>query len=88
MGPGRLFIGARIEKGSLIMKVQDDGVGCDPASLEAVGNGSLLHERVGLGNVRKRLELLYKDARLDLAGAQGKGFTALVSMPLEECERK
>lgn len=88
MGPGRLFIGARIEKDTLVMKVQDDGVGCDPASLEAVGNGSLLHERVGLGNVRKRLELLYKDARLDLAGAEGQGFTAIVSMPLEERERK
>ncbi|HWR11514.1 MAG TPA: histidine kinase [Rectinemataceae bacterium] len=85
LGPGRLLIGARIEHDSLVIRVQDDGIGCAPAALDTVGDGSLLHERVGLGNVRKRLVLLYKDARLDLAGAEGEGFAALISIPLEEC---
>ncbi|HWP68431.1 MAG TPA: histidine kinase, partial [Rectinemataceae bacterium] len=85
-GPGQLSIRAAVTEDMLVIRVQDDGVGCNPAKLVAAGDGSLLHERVGLGNARKRLELLYKDARLDLEGAEGKGFTALISIPLEECE--
>jgi HAMP domain-containing protein len=87
LGPGRLFIGAKVESGWLRILVEDDGEGCDPKLLETGGDGSLLTERVGLENVKKRLELLYKDARLDIAGAQGSGFSARISIPLEECRR-
>ena len=86
LGPGHLSIEAAAKTGFLVIRVQDDGAGCDPAKLESLGKSSLLHERVGLGNVKKRLDLLYKDARLDLEGAEGEGFTATISIPLEECE--
>lgn len=86
LGPGRLSIQAAVEGNLLLIGVRDDGVGCDPAKLEAMGDSSLLHERVGLGNVVKRLELLYKDARLEFRGAEGEGFIATISIPLEECE--
>ena len=85
LGPGRLSIGAVAESGWLRIRVVDNGAGCDPVSLAPGGDGGRLDERVGLGNVRKRLELLYKDASLELAGAKGSGFDAQISIPLEEC---
>jgi sensor histidine kinase YesM len=87
LGPGRLLVGAKTEDGWLRIRVEDDGVGCDPETLGTGGDRGLLNERVGLENVRKRLELLDKDARLDLTGAKGSGFAALISIPLKEGER-
>lgn len=43
-GKGNLYLGARIEKGTLIITVKDDGVGIDPQTLreleEALENGT------------------------------------------------
>ena len=86
-GPGRLSVEAKVERGILLICVKDNGIGCDLAKLEAFGDGDALHGRVGLGNVKKRLELLYKDARLDLVSRQEEGFVATISVPLEECTK-
>jgi len=74
-------IAGRIEQESsrLILEVSDDGVGCDPASIDE-------KKRVGIGNVRERLSLLYSSASLELEGSLGSGFVARISIPLAELE--
>jgi HAMP domain-containing protein len=74
-------IAGRIEQESsrLILEVSDDGVGCDPASIDE-------KKRVGIGNVRERLSLLYASASLELEGSLGAGFVARISIPLKELE--
>jgi HAMP domain-containing protein len=70
--------------GRLAVIVRDNGAGCTPEKLAALSGGGLLQERVGLGNVRKRLELLYPDARVSFDSPEGGGFAALLEIPLEE----
>jgi hypothetical protein len=74
-------IAGRIERESshLLLEVSDDGVGCDPASIDE-------KKRVGIGNVRERLSLLYSAASLELEGRPGAGFVARISIPLAELE--
>jgi sensor histidine kinase YesM len=74
-------ITGRIERGGslLILEVSDDGVGCDPSSIDE-------KKRVGIGNVRERLSLLYASASLELEGSLGSGFVARISIPLKELE--
>jgi two-component system sensor histidine kinase YesM len=74
--PGR---GGRLE-----IIVKDNGAGCPPEKLAALSGGGFLQERVGLGNVRKRLELLYPDARVSFSSPESGGFAALLEIPLEE----
>jgi len=84
LGHGTLSVEARIEGGRLMLSVHDDGVGCDEARLQSLADSLSLHERVGLGNVKKRLDLLYKDARMDLSSPPGGGFSATIELPIEE----
>lgn len=75
VGPGRLSVSARREGESLVLVVEDDGLG---ASLP-------LARGVGLANTRERLEALYGDrAGLDVETAPGEGFRARVRVPLAE----
>lgn len=78
--PVRLSVSARGVRGQLLLRVADDGAGCDPAGLE-------YRERIGLGNVRERLALLFRSARLELSGAPGRGFAAEIGIPLEELDK-
>lgn len=71
---------AAIDGGRLVLEVEDDGVGCDPSSINE-------QRRIGIGNVRERLALLYSSASLELSGAQGRGFKARIAIPLAELER-
>jgi sensor histidine kinase YesM len=79
-------VSGRIERGgeardrdSLVLEVSDDGVGCGPSSIDE-------KRRVGIGNVRERLSLLYAAASLELEGRPGEGFAARISIPLAELE--
>jgi GAF domain-containing protein len=80
LSPVRLSVSARETDGLLVLRVEDDGAGCDPAGLES-------RERIGISNIRERLALLFRSARLDLTGQPGKGFSAEIGIPLEELER-
>ena len=71
----------------LAISVRDDGAGCPPEKLAALAGSGVLQERVGLGNVRKRLELLYRDASVSFSSPEGGGFVALIEIPLEECRQ-
>jgi len=71
---------ARIEGDRLVLSVEDDGVGCDPSTIDE-------KKRIGIGNVRERLTLLYSSAVLELDGAPLSGFRARIAIPLAELER-
>jgi two-component system sensor histidine kinase YesM len=77
--PCRARVSARIEEGRLVLEVEDDGVGCDPAAIDE-------RKRIGIGNVRERLALLYSSAAFELSGKPGSGFKARIAIPLAELE--
>lgn len=72
---GTIEIGARVERGSLVVRVADNGVGLDAKSASA-GHG------IGLANVRDRLRILYgNDDGLRLAAGAGGGTVAELTIP-------
>jgi two-component system, LytTR family, sensor kinase len=72
---GEVRVEARRDGGRLVVEVLDDGVGLT-GPVEA---------RVGLGNVRARLERLYPGAHsLEVAARKGGGVRAAVAIPFEE----
>jgi sensor histidine kinase YesM len=73
VGPGLLTIRAEPEGASLVMTVEDDGLG---AALP-LGPG------LGVGNTRERLGALYGErATLSIDTAQDAGFRARIQIPL------
>jgi two-component system, LytTR family, sensor kinase len=75
VGPGRLTIGARSEASSLVVTVEDDGLG----AVLPLGPG------LGVGNTRERLDALYGErASLSIDTAQNAGFRARIQIPLHE----
>jgi sensor histidine kinase YesM len=74
--PGRVAIRAYRRRDTLVLEVEDDGVGLDAAA----GN-----KGIGLANTRARLEQLYGEAyRFTLEGADGGGTRATVEFPYDE----
>lgn len=75
VGPGRLTIRAESEGASLVLTVEDDGLG---AALP-------LAPGLGVGNTRERLGALYGErATLGIDTAPGAGFRARIQVPLHE----
>jgi two-component system sensor histidine kinase YesM len=73
-------VSGRIRSGALLLEVEDDGVGCEVAAIDE-------RRRIGIGNVRERLGLLYASASLELSCSPGSGFRARISIPLDELDR-
>jgi hypothetical protein len=72
---GTIEIAARVERGALIVRVADNGVGLEARSA-AAGRG------IGLSNVRDRLRILYgDDDRLRLTAGQAGGTIAELTIP-------
>jgi len=89
---GRLTVSCALVEPNLVIRVADNGPGCDAAKLEELA--SLKSEdaspharsgRVGLGNVRRRLDLVYKEAALTFESRSGEGFAASITIPIKEC---
>jgi sensor histidine kinase YesM len=75
VGPGRLTIRAESEGASLILTVEDDGLG---AALP-LGPG------LGVGNTRERLDAIYGErATLGIDTSPNGGFRARIQIPLQE----
>jgi LytS/YehU family sensor histidine kinase len=73
--PTTLCIRARLDRDSLLIDVDDNGVGADLALVE--------HGGTGLRRLRERLAWLYGgSASLVLRGAPGQGFGATLRLPL------
>lgn len=76
--PTTLRVRVRREASELVIDVQDDGVGAEPAAAEQ-GSGT------GLRRLRERLGWLYGgNASLTLRGTAGQGFGATLRLPLQE----
>jgi two-component system LytT family sensor kinase len=75
VGPGRLKIGAGTEGSSLLLTVEDDGVG----ATFPLGAG------LGVGNTRERLTTIYgEQATLSIDTSPHGGFRATIQIPLRE----
>ena len=78
---GTVTIRSRMQGESLIVEVEDDGVGIvmkPPSSLERQGAG------IGMKNVRERLEVLYGgQARFTVVSRPGRGTLVSIEIPAE-----
>ncbi len=81
---GTITIRSRIQGESLVVEVEDDGVGIvlnPPSSLERRGAG------IGMKNVRERLEVLYGNrARFTVVSRPGRGTLVSIELPAEMAE--
>ncbi|WP_423232934.1 sensor histidine kinase [Aminirod propionatiphilus] len=76
LDPGVLEVSCRIAGGRLVMRVADNGVGCDVDHLQA---------GLGIANVRERLQLHFgDDVVVAMESAPGRGTTVEVRLPLAE----
>jgi two-component system sensor histidine kinase YesM len=80
MRPCRAKVSGKIDSGALVLEVEDDGIGCDPAAIRDPG-------RIGIVNVRERLALLYSSSDLELSSSPGSGFKARIAIPVAELDR-
>ena len=75
--PGRITIEARLEGGTVVLAIHDNGRGLQP--------GAPRREGIGLANVRARLESLYGGAaRVALRSNADGGATSELRLPLRE----
>lgn len=87
VGKGNLFIGARVEKGTLVITVKDDGVGISEEMLEEI-LWSLKQQtydtskHVGIINTQARIQLQYgTEYGVSLESKFGDGTTVTISVP-------
>lgn len=72
---GRLVVSAVVTEGRLVIEVQDDGAGAEPAAV-AASTG------VGLGVVRRRLALRHGgEGGLEVRTSPGEGFRVRIALP-------
>jgi two-component system LytT family sensor kinase len=78
---GTITIRSRIAGASIVVEVEDDGVGMmhkPPSALEHSGNG------IGMRNVRERLEVLYGNrARFTVVSRPGRGTLVSIKLPAD-----
>jgi sensor histidine kinase YesM len=83
---GRVRIVARVEGEELVVEIEDDGIGFDPARPAAGGPGETLSEvearrHEGMANVMRRLELLYGRQSVFVTSALGSGTRVTIRVP-------
>jgi len=78
VGPGHITIRSRRQNSTLILDIEDDGLGISDERLPSAMSGG-----IGLSNVNERLRVIYGEpARVELRGAPGLGATAHVEIPI------
>jgi signal transduction histidine kinase len=83
-GPGRLTVGARVERGVLRLSVADDGPGVrrERGGNDPRGDGSEDGGGIGLANTRLRLRQLYGEHhRLGIESSAGGGTVVRIAIP-------
>jgi two-component system, LytTR family, sensor kinase len=78
VGAGHITIRSRRQDSTLVLDIEDDGLGISDERLKtAMSSG------IGLSNVNERLRVIYGEpARVALRGAPGRGATAHVEIPI------
>lgn len=89
-GLGNVNIRLWEEEQTLCVRIEDDGVGFDPAQLDLSSNlaeQDARHNHIALPNILRRLHLLYGDAAtLDIQSSPGHGTTVFLVIPIDETE--
>ncbi|OXS56587.1 histidine kinase [Cohnella sp. CIP 111063] len=90
-GMGTLRIECRKEQDKVVFTVADDGAGMSEDQLKQLESGSVYHSSksgntaIGLGNLRKRLDLYFgEEAGLSLRSEPGAGTVVKVIIPIRE----
>lgn len=74
---GQISVRTRRENGSLMIDVEDNGIGIAKDRLRRV-----YHEGIGMSNVHERLRLLYGDQfRMDIRSQEGQGTQIHIEIP-------
>ncbi|PSL05389.1 two-component system LytT family sensor kinase [Haloactinopolyspora alba] len=80
--PGHITIVAEDAGHDALISIDDDGVGMDPAVVEAILSGESSGDRVGIGNVDERLRAVYGDEYgLTVETAVGAGTKVAMRVP-------
>lgn len=78
-GGGTVLISAKKNEGSVIINVSDTGAGMSAERLDKLRNIESTSEVVGFFNVSRRIKS-WKDARLSIQSAEGKGTTVTITI--------
>ena len=79
---GSIYLRSHMADSGLVIEVEDDGVGMEPAHVAALP-GSLGSTGIGMANVAERLKVLYGDtARMTVDSHEGQGTLVRLCMPL------
>jgi two-component system LytT family sensor kinase len=83
---GTIYLRSRIHEGTLIIEVEDDGVGIvEPGSEVSEWSAPQRGAGIGMANVRERLNVLYSDAaRLEMESRTGAGTIVRIVLPIPQ----
>jgi two-component system LytT family sensor kinase len=87
---GTVTLRSRLHGSSLVIEVEDDGVGIEPGRSVTEPVSGLVREGSGIGmrNVRERLQVLYgEDAQVEMVSRPGRGTRVRLSVPVGAAER-
>ena len=82
---GTVTLRSKIVGNTLVIEVEDDGVGVEPGAAVTAPVSGLVREGTGIGmrNVRERMQVLYGDAaQVDMVSRPGRGTKVRLMMPL------
>ncbi|MCF0185772.1 MAG: histidine kinase, partial [Bacteroidaceae bacterium] len=82
---GHISIDVDSQDGFLIIVVKDTGVGMDEMEMKELmeewDRGKGKFKGIGLGNIKRRIEDLYKDGRVMVTSVKGQGTTITIEIP-------
>jgi two-component system LytT family sensor kinase len=88
---GTVTLRSRIVGKTLVIEIEDDGVGVEPGVAVTAPVSGLVREGTGIGmrNVRERMQVLYGDAaQVDMVSRPGRGTKVRLIMPLDSRDER
>ena len=87
---GRILLRGWMQGRALILTVADNGRGMTPAELDALQEKIAQSERtgrsIGLGNISRRITMLYPEGRMQVFSREGHGTVIRFEIPQEDRE--